>query len=98
MIVLVSVHPCDEEDNGGCEETCVKKGMTAECTCPKGYTLAEDKKACNKTHPCDLESNGGCMHICTKKGEIARCLCNEGFNLAADKESCIRGKSSDSTC
>ena len=40
------MHPCDQPDKAGCEETCEKKGDEAVCGCPDEYQLAGDGKSC----------------------------------------------------
>ena len=45
---LLLVHPCDEEEKGGCEDICEKKGAKASCKCRAGYALEEDGKSCEK--------------------------------------------------
>ena len=42
------VHHCDEEENGGCSQKCVKDGDKVQCSCNKGYELEEDGKSCSK--------------------------------------------------
>ena len=42
------VHPCDEANNGGCNQICNKKNEKHECSCETGFVLAEDKKTCSK--------------------------------------------------
>ena len=42
------VHRCDQ-DNGGCEDKCVKKGANFSCACnATGKVLGEDQKSCVK--------------------------------------------------
>ena len=40
------MHPCDQPDKAGCEETCEKKGDEAVCGCPAEYQLSADGKSC----------------------------------------------------
>ena len=49
MIIFFSVHPCDQEDKGGCEHLCTKKDDLAVCVCNKGYKVSTtDPKKCEK--------------------------------------------------
>ena len=44
---MVTVHPCDEEDNGGCSDKCDKDGDEAKCSCPELMELIKpDNKIC----------------------------------------------------
>ena len=36
------VHPCDEANNGGCNQICNKKKEKHECSCEGGFVLIED--------------------------------------------------------
>ena len=45
---FLAVHPCDQGKNGGCEQTCTKKGIDALCSCKKGFVLEEDGQSCEK--------------------------------------------------
>lgn len=45
---LSLVHPCDEENNGGCSQICNKLNRKHTCSCEAGYILEDDKKACKK--------------------------------------------------
>ena len=49
LILLLLVHPCDQGNNGDCEQNCTKKGDEAVCECGPGYKLADDKKTCEKS-------------------------------------------------
>ena len=46
---LLIVHPCDQEDQGGCSHKCLKKGTDFLCTCPSGSILKDDRKTCEKS-------------------------------------------------
>ena len=43
------VHPCEKEDNGGCQHKCNKQGSEASCSCNEGYQLNADTKTCDKS-------------------------------------------------
>ena len=45
---LSLVHPCDEENNGGCSQICNKLNRKHTCSCEAGYILEDDKKTCKK--------------------------------------------------
>ena len=42
------VHPCDEANNGGCNQICNKKKEKHECSCEVGFVLTEDNRTCKK--------------------------------------------------
>ena len=42
------VHPCDEANNGGCNQICNKREEKHECSCEAGFELGEDKMTCTK--------------------------------------------------
>ena len=42
------MHPCDREDNAGCQHLCEKDGPKAVCKCKKNFELEEDGKTCEK--------------------------------------------------
>ena len=44
------IHPCDTEENGGCEEYCRKVGKDGsgvQCECPENYKLNADGVSCD---------------------------------------------------
>ena len=43
-ILSENVHPCDKPDKAGCEQTCLKNGDAAKCSCSEGFNLGEDGK------------------------------------------------------
>ena len=48
-ICLLSVHPCDKETKGGCDQICNKDGDDAVCSCNEpDYKLGEDGKSCEE--------------------------------------------------
>ena len=46
---FLPVHPCDKADKAGCEQTCNKKGVEAQCACEEGFLLKEDGKTCKES-------------------------------------------------
>lgn len=42
-------HPCDQDNNGGCERICKKEGAGRSCACPEGFKLAADNKKCEES-------------------------------------------------
>ena len=48
MPIPSSVHPCDQEEQGGCEHNCVKQGSNFKCNCNEGFKLSKDGKKCEK--------------------------------------------------
>ena len=92
---LLSVHPCERQDNGGCQQKCTKIGSLGVCACNEGYKINEDKKTCDKIHPCDKETKGGCDQTCNKgEGEEFTCSCQApDFKLNEDDgKTCDKGK------
>ena len=83
-------HPCDTLYNGGCQQSCNKRGNRYFCSCDvaAGYKLAKDGKSCLHVHPCDKKANGGCDHKCNKKGIFFHCSCRKGFKLSRDGKTC----------
>ena len=45
--LYVSVHPCDQPSNGGCEKNCTKNGDDVKCSCGEDEGLNEDGKSCS---------------------------------------------------
>ena len=47
---LISVHPCDKDSKGGCEQLCNKDGVNAKCSCEptEDFTLNKDAQTCDK--------------------------------------------------
>ena len=45
--MFIAVHPCDNDDKNGCEQTCTKKGEEAVCECGPGFILNVDGKKCD---------------------------------------------------
>lgn len=48
IFTIYLVHPCDEENNGGCSQICNKRNEKHECSCEVGFILKKDKRACKK--------------------------------------------------
>ena len=45
--IVFSVHPCDKENKGGCDQTCNKEDEKAVCSCAAPeFKLGEDGKSC----------------------------------------------------
>lgn len=84
-----SVHPCDQRNNGRCEDVCIKDGPRAVCSCSKpGFMLHSNGRKC--VHPCDQQNNGGCKDECNKKGSQTFCSCSKpGFKLDSDGTTCV---------
>ena len=43
-----TVHPCDKETKGGCDQVCNKDGEKAKCGCNEGFRLV-DETTCEKS-------------------------------------------------
>ena len=41
-------HPCDKEDNGGCQQICTENGKDYKCSCKEGFKLNTDMTSCTK--------------------------------------------------
>ena len=51
---ISTVHPCDQANKGGCNDTCTKNGDQADCSCTKtGHILHTDGKNCGKGVICE---------------------------------------------
>ena len=86
------MHPCDRDNQGGCDQICLKDGKMAKCTCREGYELSEDGITCDIIHPCDLRLKGGCDQECNKKGDDLFCSCQDGYKLDKNLKACIKGE------
>lgn len=86
-------------DNGGCEQICINKPGTYECSCKPGFesTVPPDvstdnrlvHKNCNDKNECK-EDNGGCSQLCTNTVGSRTCGCIEGYKLSdADNTTCL---------
>ena len=48
-----SVHPCDMDNSGGCDQICTKKGHEAVCSCKNGFQVSKtDAKKCEQGRIC----------------------------------------------
>ncbi|XP_061819959.1 signal peptide, CUB and EGF-like domain-containing protein 2 isoform X5 [Nerophis lumbriciformis] len=74
-------------NNGGCDCTCKDTSTGVRCTCPVGFTLQPDAKACKDIDECELQ-NGGCDHFCRNTIGSFECNCKKGFKLLTDERSC----------
>uniref|UniRef100_A0A8C7YI12 Signal peptide, CUB domain, EGF-like 2 n=1 Tax=Oryzias sinensis TaxID=183150 RepID=A0A8C7YI12_9TELE len=57
------------------------------CSCPVGFTLQPDGKACKDIDECE-HHNGGCEHFCRNTIGSFECSCRKGFKLLSDERSC----------
>jgi len=82
------VHPCDQSNKGGCDDSCTKNGDEAVCRCSQpNFQLHSDGKTC--VHPCDQSNKGGCEDSCRKNGNEAVCTCGlPNFQLHSDGKTC----------
>lgn len=48
FVFFFPVHVCDRDNNGGCDQICIKMGDEAECSCKEGFVLSEDDVTCEK--------------------------------------------------
>ena len=50
LFFFISVHPCDQGANAGCEQVCNKKGDDPLCGCNDGFKVSEeDQTKCEKS-------------------------------------------------
>ena len=45
--MILPVHKCDQGNNGGCDQLCIKEGEKVLCACEKGFKLVDGK--CEKS-------------------------------------------------
>ncbi|MBX3210952.1 MAG: hypothetical protein KF850_02870 [Labilithrix sp.] len=68
--------------NGGCDPlaTCTKTATGRTCTCPTGYTTADDGVTCDEIDEC-LVNNGGCSAAatCENTPGSRTCVCGRGY-------------------
>ncbi|XP_061101301.1 signal peptide, CUB and EGF-like domain-containing protein 2 isoform X2 [Conger conger] len=74
-------------NNGGCDCTCKDTSTGVHCSCPVGFTLQPDGKACKDIDECHVH-NGGCDHFCRNTIGSFECSCRKGFKLLTDERSC----------
>uniref|UniRef100_A0A8C7YFK2 Signal peptide, CUB domain, EGF-like 2 n=1 Tax=Oryzias sinensis TaxID=183150 RepID=A0A8C7YFK2_9TELE len=74
-------------NNGGCDSTCKDTSTGVRCSCPVGFTLQPDGKACKDIDECE-HHNGGCEHFCRNTIGSFECSCRKGFKLLSDERSC----------
>uniref|UniRef100_A0A8C6KLL5 Signal peptide, CUB domain, EGF-like 2 n=1 Tax=Nothobranchius furzeri TaxID=105023 RepID=A0A8C6KLL5_NOTFU len=74
-------------NNGGCDSTCKDTSTGVHCSCPIGFTLQPDGKACKDIDECEFH-NGGCEHFCRNTIGSFECHCRKGFKLLSDERSC----------
>ncbi|XP_064192985.1 signal peptide, CUB and EGF-like domain-containing protein 2 isoform X2 [Anguilla rostrata] len=74
-------------NNGGCDCTCKDTSTGVHCSCPVGFTLQPDGKACKDIDECHIH-NGGCDHFCRNTIGSFECSCRKGFKLLTDERSC----------
>ena len=49
IMFLISVHPCDRRNKGGCSQICNRKDdRLYTCSCKPGFEIAKNKMTCNK--------------------------------------------------
>ena len=49
VFFFISVHPCDRENNGGCDQICIKAKKKSKCGCREGFHLLPDQLTCDKS-------------------------------------------------
>ncbi|XP_046583862.1 collagen alpha-2(XI) chain-like isoform X2 [Haliotis rubra] len=69
-----------------CEQICVNIGISHECRCREGYTLAADNSSCVDVDEC--ATGGPCEQLCQNTVGSFRCSCRPGFNLTANQRNC----------
>ncbi len=86
--------------NGGCDPlaTCTKTAAGRTCTCPTGYTTADDGVTCSEVDEC-LVNNGGCSAAatCVNTPGSRTCVCGRGYTTTdhgvtcTDVDECLAG-------
>lgn len=67
-----SVESCDE-NNGGCEQVCLKNGDTIKCQCREGFNLKSDKKSCKDVDECESDVCSGYDEECVNTAGSYEC-------------------------
>ncbi|XP_031551867.1 mucin-like protein isoform X2 [Actinia tenebrosa] len=81
------IDECDH-NNGDCEQLCLNKPGSYECSCKIGYQLNADKKTCQDIDECVLASD--CMHKCTNIPGSYNCSCYDNFKVKpGDSKLCV---------
>ncbi|XP_067665524.1 uncharacterized protein [Haliotis asinina] len=69
-----------------CEQICVNIGISHECRCREGYSLAADKSRCVDVDECMTE--GPCEQLCKNTEGSFTCSCRPGYNLTENRRNC----------
>ncbi|KAH8402834.1 hypothetical protein KR222_002263 [Zaprionus bogoriensis] len=83
----VDIDEC-QVNNGGCSHHCENALGSYKCSCPKGYTLADNLRECEDIDEC-FQKNGGCQHSCVNEPGSFKCACAAGQTLSFDGHSCF---------
>ncbi|XP_015120614.1 uncharacterized protein LOC107043579 [Diachasma alloeum] len=86
----IDVDECEEE-NGGCQYTCVNIVGSYRCQCPGGMKYGDDKFTCIDVDECsENNGRGPCQDRCrnTEGGYICSCEGLPGAVLSADNHTC----------
>ena len=72
------------EDNGGCEQTCITVNGTNRgkyyCGCRSGFVVSKvDRRQCEDIDECQSPLLNNCTHICSNRKGSYLCSCNDGF-------------------
>ncbi|XP_066265898.1 P-selectin-like [Branchiostoma lanceolatum] len=75
-------------DGGVCGQLCTNLFGSYQCSCRTGYTLNNDRHACDDVDECSSSPNGGCEQTCTNTMGSFQCSCGVGYSLNDDGFSC----------
>lgn len=73
--------------NGGCEQICIERERSHECSCRDGFVLGRDGRTCDDTDECSLVEMP-CNQTCINLPGGFRCECREGYVPGEDRTSC----------
>ncbi|XP_071486072.1 low-density lipoprotein receptor-related protein 2-like [Diadema antillarum] len=80
------VNECDNEQTG-CQHTCVNTANSYYCTCDDGFRLNSDGKTCAEIDECE-EMPDLCTQLCENTRGSYMCKCATGYVLEVNGRSC----------
>ncbi|KAK2178081.1 hypothetical protein NP493_563g01009 [Ridgeia piscesae] len=82
------INECDPNNpRHDCEQICIDKLDSFECTCKDGYRLTENNRNCTDIDECE-EMTSDCQQKCANTNGSFTCSCVEGYELNIDNKTC----------